>query len=88
MLTATAGCGALTADVSAVESDSKPALFVIESKRIISQETMARIQHEMSQMLEHTPFAGAQVVVLAEGLTLTVLGSDGRVLNERLTEQA
>jgi hypothetical protein len=80
-----AGAGVVgTVKVAEASVQSKPALVILEVPGHISTQTAARLRDHMDGVLDSTPFAGMKTLVLSDGVRLTMLDSDGRVLNQTL----
>lgn len=83
----TAGAGIASAKVSTVEADAptKPAMILIECDSLIEQDTAARIREWVGNSIEPA-FGRIPVVVLCDGLRLTMLDANGRPLNRTLED--
>ena len=80
---AASGVGLTKASV--VEAtDLKPALAVLEFAGPLSVDMAERLRQQFEQGLQGTPFEGVKALVLSDGLTLTLLDANGRVLNRPL----
>lgn len=75
----------VSAKASVVEADVvRPALAVIEVPGCLSQDTAARIAAQWESIIQDTQYHGVKVVVLSDGMTLTLLDAQGKVLNRQL----
>lgn len=75
-----------TVKASTYDAETKPALAVFEYDGPISHEHSARIIKFFEEHLKGTPFEGLKAVVFDSGLKLTLLDSQGHVLNRRLED--
>jgi hypothetical protein len=84
-IAATAAATGLTAETVAASADvnAKPALILFETAGTISADAADRIRDCCTHALAGTPFDGVRVLVLGDGLRVTVLDGNGRVLNRR-----
>lgn len=72
--------------IEMVDAGSKPAIMVLECAERVPVDKAEHLQRNLSKSLEGTPFEGVKVLVLDSDLKLTMLGSDGTVLNERIAD--
>lgn len=63
-----------------------PALFVLETDQIISNEVAELLRAQLDEALKDTPLAGVKTIVLSEGMKLTLLDAHGRPLNRTITD--
>ena len=77
------------AEVKASSYDAppeKPALVIIESDQILSNETCLRLMQVWKEGIEGTPLEGLKAIVLTDGLRLTILDANGHVLNRTVED--
>lgn len=67
-------------------AESRVAAFVIEAPGALSMDLCDRLTKTLQEWIDDGPFAGAKALVLAEGLKLTVLDSNGRAVNLRVEQ--
>lgn len=72
--------------VTTAAASPGPVLAVIEIDAPISMEAVARLQAMWTDGLAGTPFEGLRLVVLSDGMTLTLLDATGHVLNRDLKD--
>lgn len=82
-----AAASGVTLKASTIDADAKPALALLETDHVLSQEVSNRIRQSLEQGLSLTALAGLQVLILSEGLRLTFLDAHGRPLNRRLEDE-
>lgn len=82
-----AGAGVVgTVKVAEASERTVPALAIIETSKVLSRDTAERISVMFAKALEDTPFKGMKAIVLSDGLKLTMLDAQGRVLNREIDQ--
>lgn len=83
---AATAAGVPLARVTTAEASPGPVLAVIEMDGGISVESARRLDAMWEQGLVGTPFKGLRLIVLSDGMKLTLIDANGHVLNRELKD--